>query len=70
MTVTNTLSFVFVSHRTSSCCTLKDKVPATLSPAEVQQAQQRKRRGGGSINGANLTTTRYDAVETLRHTGR
>ncbi len=58
MTVTKTLSRVFVSHRTSSCCTLKDRVPATLSPAAhmarsvlgcADNSNGRSRHVGGSL---------------------
>lgn len=69
MTVTKTLSLVFVSQRTSNCCTLKDKVPATLSPAVGLKRyfyvlRERKQETLEML----LTAARNDAVETLHDT--
>ena len=65
MTVTNTLSLVFVSQRTSSCCTRKDSFPATLSPAKGRVGQKIGDRSQ-SVRTIGLTAAWNDAVEALR----
>ena len=68
MTVTNTLSLVLVSQRTSSCCTRRDRLPATASPAvEVRSAITHVVPANNCCRGSSaLTTAGDDAVEALQ----